>query len=92
MNSNADYSKGGNDYKFMVDRSDNYQITIDLNTLLIEVKPASTVAGIVVSPATSQRPEGSLTVDTACYTMQGCRIKKPGRGLFIQNGQKFLAK
>lgn len=92
VNSNADYSKGGNDYKFMVDRSDNYQITIDLNTLLIEVKPASTVAGIVVSPATSQRPEGSLTVDTACYTMQGCRIKKPGRGLFIQNGQKFLAK
>lgn len=43
INSNADYNNGANDYKFTVDETGNYSITVDLNTLRVQVNKVAMV-------------------------------------------------
>ncbi len=82
-NRDTDHKNGAKDYKFTVDETGNYVITLDLNTMTIKVEPEQSV-GIDKTP----HPEAHIPY----YTTSGIQVKTPDKGIYIRGGKKMLLK
>ena len=73
-------------YSFTVDNDDNYDVTITLNVVSMEVSHSADVATGI---STVKRE--SFTVNQY-YDLQGRRVAQPTKGLYIVNGKKIMLK
>ncbi len=82
-NRDTDHKNGAKDYKFTVDKTGNYVITLDLNTMRIYVEPEQSVGIDKTTPHEESTPY---------YTTAGTQVNKPNKGIYIHKGKKVLLK
>ena len=80
-----------NPYRFFVtieDRADSpYSVTTNPNEVKIKVLGEDSETGIDMV----QEPKGSMVQDVI-YDLQGRKVEKPGKGIYIVNGRKVAFK